>query len=82
MQAIDVSLIERWGDTDGDLKLDIECGLYPPKFKLNICPKNQQCTSYDSIDVCVPFKGICKVASGATRDTAAVVDHIIVCGKL
>ena len=65
--------MERWGDGEQDIEFDIDCDLYPPKFKLQICPKNPD-SSCGSIEVCVPFKGITKITD--TRES--VVDHFMV----
>lgn len=76
MQVLCASSLERWGDTtEDDLKLDISIGSYPPKFNLHIMQK--KLTTNESIDVCVRFKGICKVVPNGEE----VVDHILVSGK-
>ncbi len=69
------STLEKWGQVD-DVDLDIECGLYPPRFQLQICPKYLD-SNCGNVDLCVRFEGICKISSGQEL----IVDHFLVAGK-
>ena len=73
LQSLHASSLERWGDAKQDIQLDIDCDLYPPKFKLQICPKNPS-SSCGSVEVCVPFKGVTKISDSKE----SIVDHFIV----
>lgn len=70
-QVIYASRLDQWGK---DVGIDIEAGIYPPRFKLQICPRNQ--TSPNE-NVCVKFECICQVSEGREP----IVDHFPVTNR-
>ncbi len=57
-----------------EVKLNVELGLYPPMFKLQICPKNMLTQCYDCLDICVQFQGI----RNFPPNCGFVVDRILI----
>ena len=67
------STLDRWRQSQEDIELDLECGIYPPKFTMHVCPKDPD-SNCGSVEVCVQFKGICNI----TDQEESVVDNFIV----